>query len=94
MTKRISKQVKAIADAHIEAKANGTFDNPSVSTREEVIKALRDGKTFEQVLHQVEVRFCSVTSIILSGTFDYKSNGYRSGVYRGFKTLLQGGAEK
>jgi len=92
MKKRISKQVKAIADAHIQAKSNGTFDNPSVSTRDEVINVLLEGKTIEQVLRQIEVRFCSITSIILSGTFDYKSNAYKSGVYKGFKTLLQGGA--
>lgn len=94
MKKRISKQVKAIADAHIQAKANGTFDNPSVSTRDEVINALLEGKTVEQVLRQIEVRFCSITSIILSGTFDYKSNAYRSGVYKGFKTLLQEGGAR
>jgi len=91
MTTRISKQVKAIADAHINAKANGTFDNPTVSTRDEVIKNLMDGKTFEEVLHQIEIRFCSITSILMSNKFDYQSQAYKRNVYNGFKTLLQGG---
>lgn len=92
MTQRISKQVKAIADAHIAAKANGTFDNPHVSTREQVIQALFEGKTFEEVLRQVETRFCSITTLLLQGTFDYTTQAYKRDVYRGFKTLLQGGA--
>jgi hypothetical protein len=88
MKTRISKQAKAIADAHIQARINNIFDNPSVITRQDVINSLIEGKTFESVLHQIELRFCSITSIVLSRTFSYKSNAYKSGVYKGFKILI------
>lgn len=34
--KRITKEIKAIADAHLQAKLTDVWDNPKVSTREEV----------------------------------------------------------
>jgi len=86
--KRISKQTKAIADAHIEARKSGNFDNPRCTTREEVIAALREGKTIEDVLDQVETKFTSIHAIILSRVLFHESHNYRSGVYKGFRILL------
>lgn len=86
---RITKQVKAIADAHIEAKKNGKFDDIHVKTKSELVEALWNGRTFSDVLKQIEFRYCSVTSLILSGTLDYTSKSYVSNVYKGFKNLLQ-----
>lgn len=86
--KKISKQTKAIADAHIQARISGTFDNPPVTTRQEVIDALKDGKTFEAVLDQIEMRFTSITAIILSRQLFHQSKNYKAGVYKGFKILL------
>jgi hypothetical protein len=85
---RISKQTKAIADAHIQARISGTFDNPEVTTREDVIEALRDGKTIEGVLDQIEVKFTSITAILLSRKLFHQSKNYKAGVYKGFKILL------
>ena len=85
---KISKQTKAIADAHIQARLSGTFDNPAVTTREDVIKALRDGKTIDWVLDQIETKFTSITAIILSRKLFHQSKNYKAGVYKGFKILL------
>jgi hypothetical protein len=85
---RIKTQVKAIADAHIEARSTGKFDNPKVTTKEEVINALLEGKTFEGVMEQIEFRYCSITSILLNSRFQHSSNSYRSSIYKGFKFLL------
>jgi hypothetical protein len=87
--KRITKETKAIADAHIAAKKAGKFDNPASTTKEEVIAALRAGKTFSEVMRQIEIRFCSVTSLIMASALDHETQAYRNQVYKGFKTILQ-----
>jgi hypothetical protein len=86
--KRISKQAKAIADAHIEARKSGNFNDPVCTTKEEVIAALRDGKTIEAVLDQIEIKFTSIHAIILSRVLFHQSKNYRAGVYKGFRLLL------
>ena len=86
--KRITKQTKAIADAHLAAKVAGKFDDPKVTTRNEVIAALRDGKTFSDVLHQIELWFMPVDTIVLSELFGSQSSTYKAAVYKGFKALL------
>lgn len=86
--KRITPQAKAIADAHIRAKQTGQFDNLPVTTKEEVMQALRDGKTFSEVLNQIEMRYCSITSLLMSSHFDYTSQSYKASIYKGFKSLL------
>jgi len=86
--KRITTQVKAIADAHIEARKSGKFDDPKVTTAMEVFRDLRLGKTFEEVLNQIETRYCSVGSILMSRHQLYTSKSYRDGVYKGFKILF------
>lgn len=86
---RINQQVKAIADAHLQARITGQWDNPKVSTRQELLSSLFQGKTFEEVFNQIEIRFASVGSIIMNRTLDYTSSSYKSAIYKGFKTLLQ-----
>ena len=86
---RITKETKRIADAHIEARLNGTFDDPQVSTKDELIQALRDGKTFSGLLDQIEIKFTSITSILLSRQLFHQSKSYTNGVYKGFKIILQ-----
>lgn len=85
---RIKPKVKAIADAHIKARETGKFDNPEIKTRMDVINALWEGKTFEEVLRQVEIRYASIGSILISG-LGHSSQSYKSAVYKGFKKLLQ-----
>lgn len=87
---RISKHVKAIADAHIAARLNGTFDDIKVTTKDEIISALNEGKTFSKLLDEIEFRFLPIITILLSKTMYHQSATYKKGVYKGFKILLQG----
>jgi hypothetical protein len=88
---RIQPKIKAIADAHIAAKMAGKFDNPKVSTKEEIIECLYMGKTFSQVLNVIEIRFCSITSLLLHSPalLAHTTHQYKAGVYKGFKIMLQ-----
>ena len=88
MTKRITPQIKAIADAHIQANFTSKWDDPNVTTKEEVLSLLRDGKTFSGVLRQIEIRFVSTTSLIMHSQLGYVSDAYKKAVYKGFKALL------
>ena len=89
--KRITTQVKAIADAHLKARSEGKFDNILVRSKAELFEALWSGRTFSALMDEIEWRYCNVTSLVLNemskGT--YQSNSYKSNVYKGFKNLLQ-----
>lgn len=85
--KRITPEIKAIADAHIKAIAESKFDDPVVSSKEELIEALKQGKTFSELINQIETRFISVGSCVLS-RFGHQSDSYRNGIYKGFKQLF------
>lgn len=89
MATRISKEVKQIADAHIQAKLKNAFDNPEVSTREQVFEALNQGKTFSELLHQIEIRFCSITSLLVTSQLNHMPESYKRQVYKGFKVLFE-----
>ena len=86
--KRITKKIKAIADAHIEAKIKGEFDDPCVATKQELIKELESGKTFRHLLYSIEARHCTITSMLMSSTALGVSKSYAKGVYDGFKELF------
>lgn len=85
---RISKTAKAIADAHIQARITNNFTDPQVSTREELLTKLHEGETFEQLIREIELRYCSVTSILLSGMMNHASHSYKQAVYKAFKRLI------
>jgi hypothetical protein len=87
--KRLSSQVKAIADAHINAMMTGKFDDPDVKTKEQVIDQLKAGKTFSYIMELIEARSISVTSIIYQRTLGHVTNAYRKEVYKSFKNILQ-----
>lgn len=82
------QKINAIAEAHIKASQTGKFDDPKVKTKQEVIDALLKGKTFSEVLNQIEIRFVSVTSNLYSRMLDYRTGAYVKGVKKGFKVLL------
>lgn len=86
---RITKETKQIADAHIKARLDSTFDDIEVRTKEELIQALREGKTFSALLEHIEMKFTSITSILMSRRLFHQSKNYTDGVYKGFKILLQ-----
>lgn len=85
---RITPQVKAIAVAHIHAKIEGKFDDPTVKDVDELHKMLLQGKTFSSLLETIEIRFCSISAILTANHFNYTSESYRRGVYKGFKIVL------
>jgi hypothetical protein len=87
--KRISKQTKAIADAHIQARLDEKWDTDlNIKTADDVMTALLNGKVIEEVMNQVEVRYCSITAGLTARLMGYASENYRRDVYRGFKYLL------
>ena len=85
---RITKEIKTIANNHLQAKLEGKFDNPMVSTKQEVIEAIRSGKTFSALLDEIEIRFVSITSIMMQRHLDHVSESYKRGIYKGFNILL------
>jgi hypothetical protein len=76
------------AQAHIEARKNSNFDLQTVANKQELIQALKDGKTIHSLLEEIEIRFTSITSIILSQTLFHESHNYKSGVNKGFKKFF------
>lgn len=86
--KRISKKVKAIADAHIEAKMIGRWIGQDVKNEEELLQSLLIGCTYKQLLDLVEVNYVTITSQMLISV-GYVPNSYREQVYKGFKETLK-----
>jgi hypothetical protein len=84
--KRISKELKAIADAHIEARKTGNF-NPKEFNRSKkaLIQNMKDGHTYEALIDQIEISFCSVTTLIIGAVLGAESKAYKAGIYKGFK---------
>jgi len=88
-TTRITPETKAIADAHLKAIAEGKFDDPTVSTKEEFIAQLRAGKTFSVAVKKIEIHFMSITTIAMNEIIKHQSNTYKKMIYKGFKSILQ-----
>tara|TARA_R110000868_G_scaffold310386_1_gene571617 strand:- start:668 stop:934 length:267 start_codon:yes stop_codon:yes gene_type:complete len=82
------KQIRQIADAHISSKMSGYYDNPAVSSKDELIAQMLDGKTFSEVVGQIESRFISITSLLIASQFDHITEVYKKQIYKGIKTLL------
>lgn len=87
--KRISKQVKAIADAHIEAKITGKFLEQHVTNKDELLQSIVDGYTYKQLLDLVEVNYVTITSQLTSTLLGHVSDAYKKQVYKGFKEILK-----
>jgi hypothetical protein len=86
--KRISKQVKAIADAHIEAKITGKFVGQHVTNKDELLDSIVNGYTYKQLLNLVEVNYVTITSQMMSSLVGHVTDAYRKQVYKGFKEIL------
>jgi hypothetical protein len=87
--KRISKKVKAIADAHIEAKITGKFLEQHVTNKDELLQSIVDGYTYKQLLDLVEVNYVTITSMMMSSLIGHVSDSYKKQVYKGFKEILK-----
>jgi hypothetical protein len=87
--KRISKKVKAIADAHIEAKIMGKFLEQHVTNKDELLQSIVDGYTYKQLLNLVEINYVTTTSLMMSSVIGHVTDAYRKQVYYGFKEILK-----
>jgi hypothetical protein len=87
--KRISKQVKAIADAHIEAKITGNFLGQPVTNKAELLDSIVQGYTYKQLLNLVEINYVTTTSLMMSSVIGHITDAYRKQVYYGFKEILK-----
>ena len=87
--KRITKKVKAIADAHIEAKMTGKFLEQHVTNKDELLQSIVDGYTYKQLLDLVEVNYVTITSQLTSTLLGHVSDAYKKQVYKGFKEILK-----
>ena len=82
------KQLRKIADAHISSKMSGYYDNPLVLSKEDMIREMLDGKTFSEVVGQIESRFISITSLLIASQFDHITEAYKKEIYKGIKSIL------
>lgn len=86
---RITKEVKKIADAYIEARLTDKgWSDIRPSTSKQVIEAVKMGHIIPEVMEQIEVRYCSITSTILARNLGHASKEYKKQVYTAFKNLL------
>lgn len=88
--KRITPEVKAIADAHIKSRLSRQFSEPvpQVKDRAELLQLMRDGYTFEPVVDEIERRFVSVTSLIYQRAFEHTTDAYKKAMYKAFRILF------
>jgi len=87
---RLTKLQAQIVKAHIEAKVNNSFSDVEYKTPEQVKTLLLEGKTLAGLYEEIEIRYCSVGSIILSNpaTFGHMSHSYKAGISKGFKWIF------
>jgi hypothetical protein len=90
MSNRLSALQSEIANRHIESKRTGVFNCRKCSTAPEIINAIVMGETNEVLLYEIEMRYVSITSILMSNpaTFGHISDAYVKAVRHGFKVLL------
>jgi hypothetical protein len=88
MNKRITPKIKEIANAHIEARQNGYFNNTDIRTHTEMITLMIQGKTFEAPLRMVEKRYCSTQALNKLHEENIVTDSYRRCVYKGFANIL------
>ena len=96
--KKITQLQKQIIEAHLKAnfssKLDNAFDYPDGSnelkTREDVIAALKQGKTIRNLHQEIAFRHVSMTSNLMASpnVFGHVSGAYRRDYTKGFKILL------
>lgn len=93
--KRISKEIKAIADRHIAAVTDRTgftelspeefaqLNQDPKSIKELLLK----GHTLQSVVNVIERRYIPIGSSVMAHLM-YASGTYRQGMYKGFRALF------
>jgi hypothetical protein len=87
--KKFSTIQKSIIQSHIDARQNNKFDEIEVSSVSEMRQALIDGYTFEQLLSEIEMRYTSITAILLNHQFRHLSASYKTGLNKGFRVIFK-----
>jgi hypothetical protein len=90
---RITKEIKAVADAHIKASLENNFTHANdgvlaVSSYTELIDNLVKGETYAYLVDEIEIKFVSVTSLIYHRTFEHQTETYKKAMYKGFKIMF------
>ena len=79
------------AEKHLQAAQDKQWDYPAGSifeTKEEVLRALKDGKTIDEVYMQCIAKFGTVTGGLLNSLLGHTSNNTRAAVRKGMKQLF------
>jgi hypothetical protein len=87
-----TKQILAIAEAHIQARIDKKFDYPlggtPIKDGAELVEIISSGKTVEALIEEIEYRYCSVTSILIANSLGGVSNAYRAAVRKAFRLFF------
>ena len=89
--KRVTKRQAEIIKAHLDAKVSGKWNSREIKTAEDFKAAMEAGETNQAIFEELEIRCCSITSIILASSklnMRYLSNAYKAEITKGFKKLL------
>jgi hypothetical protein len=88
---RITSKEKKIAERYIQARKTGSWDKMGVYfSKEDLLRSIKeDGKNYQEVMNEIEARYCTVFSVLASSTLNHTSQDYRAGIYKGFKNLLR-----
>lgn len=80
------------AEMHLKAAETGTFDYPTgtdgLTTREDIFRALADGKTIEAVYDYCIAKYGTVTGAVLNSVFHHTSASTRKAVRKGMKIFF------
>lgn len=91
--KRITKEIKAVADAHIKASLEKNFTHPNkdvlvVGSYAEFIDNLAKGETYAYLVDEIEMKFASMTSLFYQRVFEHQTETYKKAMYKGFKNMF------
>lgn len=87
--KRISKEIKGVADAHIKARMDDRFDDePLIADIQELRRNVLEGRTYSSLMDAIEVKYSTVTSTLMARQFRHASDAYKSAIYKGFRELF------
>jgi hypothetical protein len=85
---RITKLQKETMLRHLEAYKQDKFDLERVNNVEEMKQAIRDGKTIRSLHENIEARFCSVGSAVMSRLMQHESKSYVRDLSKGYKEVM------
>lgn len=91
--KRITKEIKAVADAHIKASAEKNFTHPNkevlaIGSLQELVDSLSRGETYAFLSYQAEMQFVTITSMMYSRVFEHQTEAYKKSMYKAFKVMF------